>query len=149
MQKTREEMIEHLLKVRAQFLSAIEGLSEEQMTEPSIDGWSVKDHIMHLAFWHELRASEVARISAGYAHAWPLTVDSQVLNDIVQPARGGLSLEQALWEYHFALHRVIGLISTSSPSGLKAESYGEVGLRTTHDLAHADYIRTWRQTRGI
>jgi hypothetical protein len=30
-------------------LAAITGLSGEEMTEPSLDGWSVKDHLAHLA----------------------------------------------------------------------------------------------------
>lgn len=149
LQETRDEIIQHLLGIRAGFLAAVDGLSEAQMTEPTIDGWSVKDHLMHLAFWHELRASEIVRVSAGYEHAWPLSVDSQAVNDIVQPARSKLSLEQARWEYEAALHRVLGSIATANERALTQAYYGEVGLRPTHDLAHADFIRKWGQERGI
>lgn len=145
----RNKVIQHLREVRKQFLSSIEGLSEAQMTEPTIDGWSVKDHLNHLAFWHDLRSSEVIRISAGYEHVWPLSVDSQAVNDIVQPARAHLTLEQALWEYESALERVITAVENANERGLTQSHYGEVGPATTHDLGHADFIRKWRQERGI
>ena len=149
LEQKRSEIIQHLREIRTQFLSSIEGLSEAQMSEPTIDGWSVKDHLYHLAFWHDLRSSEVVRISAGYEHAWPLTMDSQVVNDIVQPARAGLSLEQARWEYESALERVITAVENANERGLTQSHYGEVGPGTTHDLGHAEFIRNWRQARGI
>ena len=32
--------------VREPLLHALEGLTDEQMLEPSLDGWSVKDHLV-------------------------------------------------------------------------------------------------------
>ena len=149
LQQARDAVIQHFREIRTHFLSAIEGLTEAQLTEPSIDGWSVKDHLNHLAFWHDLRSSEIPRISAGFEHAWPLSVDSQVLNDIVQPARTNLSLEQARWEYESAIDRVIEAVGHANERGLIQSHYGEVGLATTHDLGHAEFIRNWRRARGI
>ena len=40
--------VEHYREVRAPLLAALEGLSAEQMLEPSLDGWSIKDHLAHL-----------------------------------------------------------------------------------------------------
>jgi hypothetical protein len=142
---TQEEIIQHLRDIRVQFLNALEGLSEDQMIEPSIDGWSVKDHLSHLAFWHELRASEILRVTAGYDHAWPLSLDSQAVNDIVQSARSHLSLAQALWEYDSAVQKAIDAVANADERGLTQANYGEVGLRPTHDLGHADFIRNWRK----
>lgn len=149
LQQTRDAVIQHFREIRTHFLSAIEGLTETQLTERSIDGWSVEDHLNHLAFWHDLRCSEIIRISAGFEHAWPLSVDSQALNDIVQPARANLSLEQARWEYESAVDRIIEAVGRANERGLTQSHYGEVGLGTTHDLAHAEFIRNWRQARGI
>jgi hypothetical protein len=39
---------------RDALLAAIHGLSDAQMTEPSLDGWSVKDHLAHLALWDDV-----------------------------------------------------------------------------------------------
>ena len=43
------------------------------MTDPSLDGWSIKDHLAHIATWDEIRAAEVVRISAGHSTAWPMS----------------------------------------------------------------------------
>ena len=149
LQDRRTEILDHLREIRTQFLGALDGLSDEQMSDPSIDGWSVKDHLVHLAFWHDLRASEIVRITAGYEHAWPPTVDSQALNDIVQPARANLGAEQALWEYESALERVEAAVTVANERGLAPDRYGEVGPDTTHDVEHAGFIRKWRERRGI
>src|SRR5690242_20210325 len=69
----RDALLEHYTKGREELLLAIDGLSDEMMSEPSIDGWSVKDHLAHLAFWDDTRASEVVRISAGHESAWRMT----------------------------------------------------------------------------
>ena len=145
----RRAFVEQLLDARAKFLASTEGLTDEEMTEPSIDGWSVKDHFLHLAFWHDLRAAEIVRISAGFDHAWPLSVDSQALNDIVQPARARLSLQQARWEYESAVQRVIAAVWNAGERGLSPELYGEVGPFTKHELGHAEFIHNWRRKRGL
>ena len=145
----RAEIIEHLRGCEAALLKALEGLTEDQMMQPTIDGWSVRDHLTHLAFWHELRASEILRVTAGYQHAWPLTVDSQVVNDIVQPARSHFTLAQARWEYESAIKKVVDAVAVANERGLQQEHYGEVGLRPTHDLAHADFIGNWRKKLDI
>ena len=61
----RDALLQHYRKMREELLSAIEGLSDELMTERSLDGWSVKDHLAHIAAWDDVRAAEVERISAG------------------------------------------------------------------------------------
>jgi uncharacterized damage-inducible protein DinB len=66
MPEDRDALLEHFRQMRAQLLSAIDGLSDELMVETSLDGWSVKDHLAHLATWDDIRASEVVRISAGH-----------------------------------------------------------------------------------
>ncbi len=66
----KEALLRHYRETRQDLLAALDGLSDAALTEPSIDGWSVKDHLAHLADWDDIRASEVARISAGYESAW-------------------------------------------------------------------------------
>ncbi|MBM3945992.1 MAG: DinB family protein, partial [SAR202 cluster bacterium] len=70
MPETREDLLRHYHQMRQDLLSAINGLADEQMTEPSLDGWSVKDHLAHIALWDDIRVSEVVRISAGHESAW-------------------------------------------------------------------------------
>ena len=65
----RRAVIESFQRSRSELLSVIEGLSEAQLLEPSLDGWSVKDHLSHLAQWHELRFLDTVRLAAGYHSA--------------------------------------------------------------------------------
>ena len=41
----------------------------------SLDGWSVTDHLLHLAWWDDIRAVEVERISAGHDSSFQMTED--------------------------------------------------------------------------
>lgn len=73
MPNDRDALLDHYRKTRADLLAAIDGLGDEAMSEPSLDGWSVKDHLLHLASWDDIRAQEVARISAGHDSAWRMS----------------------------------------------------------------------------
>ncbi len=52
----KEGLLRHYRQTREDLLSAIEGLSDALLTEPSLDGWSVKDHLAHIAAWDDIRA---------------------------------------------------------------------------------------------
>jgi uncharacterized damage-inducible protein DinB len=148
----RESLREHYREVRAPLLAALEGLSPEQMVEPSLDGWSVKDHLTHLTLWDEIRAQEITRISAGGAPAWPATMTEQqieTLNNLVVELRRGLSLEQVRQELASSRADVIAAIESASDLGMDGSRYGEAGLRSTHDRDHTDDIRRWRTAKGI
>jgi len=56
MPEDKEALVAHYRRMREGLLAAIDGLSDEQMAERTLDGWSVKDHIAHLAFWDDIRA---------------------------------------------------------------------------------------------
>jgi hypothetical protein len=69
MTEDRTELMEHYRAMQRELLAAVDGLSDEHWLEASLDGWSVTDHVVHLGMWDEIRASEVARISAGFESA--------------------------------------------------------------------------------
>src|SRR5258705_9234683 len=77
MAEDKDALLQHYRQMREELLSAVHGLSDELMTELSLDGWSVKDHLAHIAFWDDVRASEVVRISAGHDSAWRLTGEQE------------------------------------------------------------------------
>ncbi len=149
MTEDRDELLRHYRGMRDELLAAIEGLGEELLTEPSIDGWSVKDHLLHLALWDDIRASEVLRISAGHDSAWRMTDEHQeVFGTMAYELRRGLSLGQARWEFETSRERLLEAISAAMPRGLDGSLYGEAGLRSLHEAEHTGWIKRWRGERA-
>ena len=150
MAEDKETLLQHYWQMRQELLSAIEGLSDELMTEPSLDGWSVKDHLAHIALWDDIRASEVGRISAGHDSAWRMTGEQDgIYSALGHALRLALSLEQVRWELAASRQRLLDAISSATPRGLDASLYGEAGLRSSHEAVHTGWIRRWRGERGV
>ena len=149
MAEERDALLQHYRQMREELLAAIDGLSDELLTEPSLDGWSVKDHLAHLALWDDVRAGEVARISAGHDSAWRMTDEQgEAYNELGYALRRELSLDQVRWELATSHQRLLDAIASATPRGLDASLYGEAGLRSTHEAAHTGWIKRWREERG-
>lgn len=148
MTEDRDDLIRCYRESRAALLGAIDGLSDQQLAEPSLDGWSVKDHLAHVAAWDEIRASEVIRISAGFESAWHMAGGrDDDLGDILYEVRRELSLAQVMWELEATRARLLDAIAAATPRALDASLYGEAALRSDHELQHAGWIRQWRDAQ--
>lgn len=149
MAEDRDALLQHYGRMRAELLDAIDGLSDAALSEPSLDGWSVKDHLAHLAAWDEIRASEVARISAGYTTAWRMS-DGQdgVYSLLAHELRGALSVQQVRWELDASRARLLEAITSAPARGLDGSLYGEAGLLSFHEAQHTGWIRRWRSEKG-
>src|SRR5690606_26221442 len=124
MTEDRDGLLAHFRAMREDFLAAIEGLTEERLTERSHNGWSVKDHMAHITFWDEVRASEVTRLSAGLESAWRLTPEQdEVLNEMVTQARWNHSLDQVRREFTESKARFLEALAHVTPEGLDASRY--------------------------
>jgi hypothetical protein len=150
MTEGKDALLRHYRQMREELLSAISGLSDELMTEPSLDGWSIKDHLAHIALWDDIRASEVTRISAGHGSAWRMTGDQDgVYSALGYSLRLALPLDQVRWELAVSGRRLLDAISSATPRGLDASLYGEAGLRSSHEAVHTGWIKRWRAQRGV
>jgi hypothetical protein len=146
----KQRLLAHYRRTRAEFLPVIEGIGGELMAEPSIDGWSVKDHLAHIAFWDELRAGDMVRISAGHDSSWKLSPeDEDSLNELAYRLRRSWSREQAMWELHATRERMLEALEAATPRALDGSLYGEASLVSSHEVEHGGWIRRWRQERGI
>jgi hypothetical protein len=146
---TSDALLRRFRGMRTDLLAAIEGLSDEQMTEATLDGWSVKDNFAHLAFWDDLRADEVLRISAGHESALRMTEQQdRELNALAHKLRLGLSLAQVHWELEHSRQRLEEAIAAAPPAALDPTRYGEAGLLSAHEEEHTGYITEWRRKRG-
>jgi hypothetical protein len=148
----RDALLLHYQKTREDLLSAIEGLRDTAMLESSLDGWSVKDHLIHVAAWDDLRTGEILRISAGFQAAWPRSITRAQVEDfnaLTHDTHAGLSLTQAKWELDTSRQRMIDAIDSAPSRGLDPSLYGHVGIAGVHEAEHADMIKRWRTTKGL
>jgi uncharacterized damage-inducible protein DinB len=145
----RDALLQHYRTMRADLLTAIEGLTDEQLSEATLDGWSVKDHLAHLAAWDDIRGSEVERISAGHDSAWRLAPGrDEDQSALFHDARHGLSVTQARWELETSRQRLLDAIDAATERALEPDRYGEAALRSTHEAQHTGWIRRWRTEQG-
>jgi uncharacterized damage-inducible protein DinB len=145
----REALLQHYRESRQRLLAAIDGLSDEQLSERTLDGWSIKDHLAHLALWDDVRAGEVARISAGHASAYRMDgQQDEAYNALGYDLRADLSVDQVKWELTTTRQRLLDAIATASERGLDGSLYGEAGLVSGHEVQHTGWIERWRRQRG-
>jgi uncharacterized damage-inducible protein DinB len=149
MAEDRDALVGHYREMRARLLAALDGLPDDLLIAPTLDGWSVKDHLIHLAFWDRIRAAEVIRISAGQDTAWRMTESqNDVLSGLAYDLQQGLSLEQVRWELAISHDRLLEALSTATLVGLDESRYGEAGLRSDHESEHVGWIARWRTEQG-
>jgi len=150
MAENKDELLKHYRRTRDELMSVIAGLSDEQMSDPSLDGWSVNDHLSHVALWDDLRAVEVERISAGHESTWKFTgAQDDEYNEVGHALRQGMSAAQAKWEIERSRKRLLDAISEAKPRGLDASLYGSAGLVSSHEVEHSGWIKRWRTEKGI
>ena len=150
MAEDRDALLQHYREMRAALLAAIDGLSDALLSEPSLDGWSVTDHLTHLALWDDVRAGEVTRISAGFDSAWRMTGEQDAAYSALgHDLRLALSPAQAQWELATSRQRLLDAIAAATARGLDAALYGEAALRSTHEAQHTGWITRWRGERGV
>jgi uncharacterized damage-inducible protein DinB len=150
MAEDRDELLRHYRESRVKLLAAIDGLTDEQMSEPTIDGWAVKDHLAHLALWDDIRADEVERISAGHESAWKMTeTQDEDLNSTGYELRRTMSAAQARWELERSRRKLLDAITAATPRALDLTNYGAAGLRSQHEDQHSGWIERWRGEKGL
>jgi uncharacterized damage-inducible protein DinB len=148
MAENRDDLLRHYQESRQRLLAAIDGLTDEQMSERSIDGWSVNDHLAHLALWDDIRAAEVERISAGFDSTWKMTEEQDdAHNEVGYELRRSMPAAQARWELESSRRKLNAAITASTPRALDPARYGAAGLRSGHEDQHAAWLQRWRDEK--
>jgi uncharacterized damage-inducible protein DinB len=149
MPEDRDTLLAHYRQTRNELLATIDGLSDEELSARTLDGWSVKDHLAHLALWDDVRAQEVERISAGRDTAWRMSGEQDAAyNALGYDLRVGLTAAQVKWELERSRQRLLDAIASASERGMDASLYGEAGLRSGHEAQHTSWIKRWRSERS-
>ena len=133
--------------------AAIAGLTDEQASRAAADGWSVKDQLTHMTFWHEMRFFEISRIARGGRAGFPATDEKGVehINEQMVANRRPLPLAQVVADLEFAREMVKQAVLACPEDRLDQRHYGDIGIQggAAHEIEHAGLIVTWRQKEGI
>jgi len=149
---SRDQLVLEMKAARDRVLAAIDGLSDGQASRAELDGWSVKDHLIHLTVCDEFRFFEIGRVSRGARPAFA-SDDEQMdtLNDAMVTVRRHLTLEELIADLEFARSLVLEAIQRAPEHALSPEAYGDFAVNGSieHDLEHAAAITAWREREGI
>src|SRR3989304_3673580 len=123
---SRDQLLLELKTARSRVLDAVDGLTEEQMSRPGIDGWSVKDHLIHLTACDEFRFYEIGRISRGARPAFARMNEEQTdaLNALMVALRRHLTVDEVMADLDFARSLVLEAIQRAPEHALSPEASG-------------------------
>lgn len=159
----KAEIMAALEESRENFLDAIDGLSDEELQHPGvIDGWSVKDILVHLTRWE----AELVKLlwqahqgkSPSTVHFSRVVVDE--MNDRWYQESRTRSLEVALEDFHGVRNQTVRRVEEFNDNDLiEPERYPWLkdtplwewiaGDSFEHETEHAAQIRAWRQREQI
>jgi hypothetical protein len=148
----RDQLLLEIDTARTRVTEAIAGLSDEQITQLDLDGWSVKDHLTHLTLWHEMRFFEVSRIARGGHAGFPETDEAgiETINQQFVANRRSLPAGQVLADLDFAREMVRQVVAAAPEDRLDLRLYEELGpTGAGHDTEHAEIMESWRKRMGI
>lgn len=102
--RDKPELLERIRREWNALDRAIAGLGEQQMGVPDEGGWSIKDHLAHLAAWeHLMRLQYLQQVPAhdalGVDEATYRTLDEDGINAILQKRNRDRPLEEVLTEH--------------------------------------------------
>ncbi len=105
-------------------------LDEAQMLLPDIDGWSVKDQLIHLTVCDEIRFHEISRVATGgqpaYVEFYGKPLDD--FNEIVISLRRNLPMRQVMTDLDMAREKVLVAIAEAPERALDCEAYGNYAV---------------------
>lgn len=133
---------------------AIEGLTEQEMREPWLGVWGVREIAIHVAGWHRAMVPALGRIGRGEPpHPAGVSYDdADAWNARFVAEREGVKAVDAVAEMD-ASHRAFVAAAAALPPALLAPGGAarEIvdGCGPAHYREHAAQILTWRQRRGV
>ncbi|HLY32140.1 MAG TPA: DinB family protein [Ktedonobacterales bacterium] len=150
------EIIEQIRATHQPLEEALAALSEEQMTEPGVNGeWTVKDMLAHITWWeqHLLR-----RLRSGqddvYTEAALANTDGRTLTDQtnaqVFAANQSRPLEAVLSEFQTSYLELVNTLSSMAEEALaNDEIYDAIGADTfRHYPEHTAMLQAWADQKN-
>jgi hypothetical protein len=152
---TKEETLARLAESRWALHQAIEGLSEEEMTQVQVEGvWTVKDVLGHIASWEETCLEPLRRYADGGPFEVKVIEDYLTWNDKQAIRKRDIPLDVILDELATIRQGLVEAASRLSAGQWKQRvpfSWGGEGTIAEvldvfyrHELGHVRSIQRWR-----
>jgi uncharacterized protein (TIGR03083 family) len=142
----KAELLEHIQLSRAALAELLAPLEPAQLLRPSSTGWSIKDHLAHIAAWELWAAGQLlrqpgsqgAQIEAAIAQG----KDETEINDLIQRQNAGLSLDEVQRAYQQAHLQMLQALERLSDADLDSPYQAFVSGREINppDLPVRDVI---------
>jgi hypothetical protein len=164
-QMNKAQLLSRIQTARAPLDAMLAQLTDEQMTQPGVEGKSsVKDILAHITTWeqHCVRRLQAA-LHDGKAEVYVVAPGepdgTDAVNELMFEKNQQLSLRQVLSDFHQSLQEVLQTVERISekalldPIGL-AQVFGYpvervIGSDTfVHYPEHIESIRTWLENQG-
>lgn len=154
MKKT--EVLRALQSARADFHALLAGLSPEQMIEPGVlEGWSVKDMLVHIAWYEREEAELVGETGVEASPLWEVPQDPR--NELLREQNRDRPLEGVLTEFDQAFDALVSAVDWLTDEDLVTPGrflgtaadlppWKDIaGNSFEHEREHIEMIREWLQ----
>jgi uncharacterized damage-inducible protein DinB len=153
---TMKEVLDKLAKSRQALHQAIEGLSQEEMTQIQVEGvWTIKDILGHISSWEETRLEPLRRYADGSPFEVEVIEDDLAWNDEQAARKRDVPLVAILDELtaiRQALVEAAGKLSAEQGAQVVLLPWGEEGTvaealdeLSGHEMEHVEAIQEWRR----
>jgi uncharacterized protein (TIGR03083 family) len=159
--QTKADFLYHLTADRKALEDVINGRSEAELTRPGAEGWSVKDHLAHIAAWERsglaLLAGENRAAAVGISDELFNEGETDDSNEEVRRHDADKSLAEVLSEFRRVRASTIAAVTDLSDEDLQRPySYYQpndsennqtpvieslTANSTEHDLEHTEWIK--------
>jgi hypothetical protein len=151
---TKQDLLNEAARQYREFYEAIHGLNEDQMTEPWLGTWSVRDVIAHIAGWQRELGPALMRLGRG-ERPIPDGVtydDVDAWNEKFAAAKRETPVAEVLLEldrtHEDFMHAAAEVPAERYVPGKTA--WKIVDLNSAHHYKeHGDQIRAWRAARDL
>ena len=114
--KNKAELMERIHRTRSELEAAIDGASEARLTTPGgADGWSIKDHLAHVATWEKsllaLLEGRSRPAAVGVDAATYAATDTDGLNAIIHERNKDRPLPDVLDDFRHTHERLLAVLA--------------------------------------
>ena len=153
---TKEEALARLTQSRQVLHQAIQGLSEEEMTQVQVEGeWTIQDVMGHIASWEETLLEPLRRYANGDPFGVEVIKDYLAWNDEQAARKQNVPLNEILDELAAVRQELVSAASRLSdeqwaqpelfPWGEKGTMAQALSGLASHEMEHVHTIQQWRE----